>query len=286
MAIDSRYLASGGQWGTPANWGPDSVVPTAGDTVIIPSTLAADVTDAGAAADGIDFAVFVVHKGYQYSLGTAGSPIQLAAALIELYSAGPCYLECDLGGGAALDINEAIIALARPDVVCQLGSHTGDAGEWDLINILRGAVTITATMNFNAAGIVRVGFVKNIIEDVTLTISSSTETLATLEQNGGTTYIGNVVTTLRVNNGTCWKTENHATSTYIGPGGIVNWEDETEDADNASVWVLPGGFLDLMTTARPKYLDLVQVYPGGDIRYSPTLHTFGTFKDWRRGMKE
>lgn len=270
----NRWLASGGAWGTAANWQPDSTVPVAADGVIIPAQLSADVTDAGGDAAEEDFASVHVHKGYTGSFGSSGAPIQLAADLVQLFSSGPCYLECDLDGTAVLDIDELIIALARSDVVAEIGGHTGDAGEIDLINILRGRVTLKANINFAAASIVRTSYMNDMGGDVNLTIAAGAETLATFEQDGGHSHVRNQVTKLSVRNGTCLKDTTYATACHVHAGGVLQYEHIAVAGDNTSIYVYPGGLLDLMTNAVYKDIDNVYIYPGGDIKFDPALTNF------------
>ena len=44
--------------------------------------------------------------------------------------------------------------------------------------------------------------------------------------------------------------------------------------DNITINVLAGGVLDLLTTGLKKDIDDVFVWPGGEIRYDLSLHTF------------
>lgn len=268
------YLTGDGKWETPGNWQTSGAIPTATDDAIIPALLNVDVTDATAVAD-VDLGLLYVHRGFVHSFGTTGSPIRTAAVLAKLFSSGPCFLESD-AGSAGLDINDLQIALARADVVCEVGSVTGDAGEIIVIRANRGRITIKGNVNWEAStSVIYVGSVSNQAGDVDLTIAAGGETLPLLMQNGGRVNAASIITQANVYNGTLVKTDSACPLVHIFSGGICEYEDASVAGDDVIIHVHAGGMLDLLTNSIPKEFDDCFLYPGSMIRYDPDLHTFG-----------
>jgi hypothetical protein len=279
MAAERRYLTGDGTMGTPGNWIGETgnIVPIAGDTAIVGKLCAADATDVGGALSTIDLAALEVHRTYKYSFGTSAAPILMAGALFKLYSSGPVFIECHLNA-AALNIDQLRIAMARPDVVCEIGSVTADAGEIVDIWVSRGRCTFKANTNFAAASRLTISYINGISGDANVIIAAGADTLPTLVMNGGFCTAANVITSAVIASGTLVKTTTKITTAYIQKDGILNYEHTAIAGDNTAIHVLAGGTLDLLTNEVPKNIDDVFVHPGGTIRYDPTLHTFsGTY---------
>lgn len=275
MAAEKRYLTGDGAMGTAGNWIGETgnIVPIAGDTAIVGSLCAADATDTGAALSTIDLLAMEVHRTYKYSFGTSAAPIVGASGIIKFYSSGPCYYECHLNAGAALNVDKCYVAMARSDAVCELGSVTGDAGEWIDIWLRRGKITLKANIALTAA-VLRIGYVSNPASDCNVTIAAGAPTLPTFIQDAGYCKAANVITTAYIG-GTLTKTTTKITTAYVMKDGVLNYEHYAIAGDNTVIHVQAGGLLDLMTNEIPKELDDVFVHPGGQIRYDPSLHKFG-----------
>lgn len=273
MAANIDHLTNDGVWGTAANWQPVSGVPGIGHTAIIPdnSRLAANVTDAGGDAN-VDLGLLQIERGYVQSFGLSGAPIQTAAGFFGVYSSGPVYAECH-SGGAAQNMDTVVAALANSKTPFELGSVTGNAGEVIKYKALRGHLTIKANINWAATSEVYIGQVNN-AADVNLKIVSGGETLPLFRQESGTSDVKSVITLGYVSHGTCTVSEAHIVTLHIGFGGQVFWKDETADADNVSIHVYGGGFLDLLATGVYKEIDNLYLYPGSACRFSHKMIGF------------
>jgi len=274
MPAEHRYLTGDGTMGTAGNWIGETgnIVPIAGDTAIVGGLCAADATDVGAAVD-VDMLAWEIHETYRYSFGTSAAPIGVAATTINLFSNGPVFMEC----ASTLNVDMLLGALARPDVVCELGSATGATGEWVDMWLLRGHYTLKVNIDLTAARVF-VGYISNPSGDCNLTIAAGAPTLPTYVQDGGYCKAENVITTATIGNGTLLKKTAKITTAYVQKAGILNYEYGALAADNTTIHVFAGGLLDLLTNEVPKNIDNVFVHPGGALRYSRVLHTFsGTY---------
>jgi hypothetical protein len=183
-------------------------------------------------------------------------------------------------------MDKVLVAMASPQTVCQLGSVTGNAGEIIAVKAMRGTFSIQANTNWAATSEVYVSQVSN-PADVNLTIASGiSDTLPTYRQESGNAHVKSRVTLGYVSNGQLTVSEAHFDTLHIGPGGRVFWEDETLTADNVSIHVGGGGFIDLLASGVPKEIDNLYLYPGAspNCRFDSEIITFtGTdgLKDYR-----
>lgn len=282
----TNHLTNDGVWGTGANWQIGGAVPDTGETCMIGPLLTADVSDAGGDADAKDLGVVHVHQSYKGSFGTTGSPIQLATALAQLYSSGPMFLEASLMAGAG-DINECIVAAARPDVVVELGSKGGDLGLWDKLGVFRGDTTLKSTFKYEAGCEVRVGSVSNPAGDVNLTIAAGNGTaLPVLRQEAGVSRVSSTVTLGYYSNCSCRHDTAKIVVGHIGAGGYLRYDFIAVDGDNTYFYVYDGGVLDFTKTEVFKTVDQVVVYPGGTFLYDPQTTAFsGDLIDYSAGVR-
>jgi len=243
---------------------------------MIGPALVADVTDVAGDAETNDLGVLHVHKGYKGSFGTTGAPIQLGSALVQLNSSGPCFLEASLNSSAATDINNILVALARFDVLCEIGSKTGDAGEIDFIRLLRGDVLLKANLNYAAATEVRVEHITNMAGDVNLTLATNSEALPLLRMNGGFCHSQSAITALHSANARLHQDTAVIVTSHIGAGGYLRYDYPAVDGDDSIFHVYAGGTLDFTGTEYYKTVDEVHVYPGGKFIHDPRTTSFAT----------
>lgn len=277
------YLTGAGTWGTAGLWQPNAAVPVAGDTAVIPKSLANPVTDAGGAAKIANLAALYIHRGYTDSFGTDGASIATAADFAGIYSSGPVYLDVD-NAAVAATLDKLLIAMANPNMVCKVNGSSGAAGELEWLIAQRGNIQIGQLTNWSATSEVRIDRLAN-EADVNLTIVNAiSDTLPTFRQLGGTAHVRSRVTKGYVSNGLLTVSDTHISTLYVGVGGRVMWEDETVTGDNVSIHVHAGGFCDLLATAVPKEIDNLYLYPGSNARFDSEIITFtGTdgLKDYR-----
>lgn len=274
------YLKGNGVWGTAGNWS-SGAVPDGDDVVIIPASLTSDTTDAGGDADGIDHDLLYLHRGYTGSFGSTGSPILTAADVVKFYSGGPVFFDCH-NNSAAVKTDFLTIAMAQAGLVCEIGGAAGAAGDIDFIRCLRGLITLKGSIEFGAAGWVQIGHVRNRASDARVTIEATADTLPLLQIFGGVCTSLNTLTTVYVAGGTLIKDTAQLTTCFIGPGGVVNYNQESLDT-TPQFHILSGGTLDLLTNSVPKTLGNVYAYPGSTLLYDPDLHTI-TLTDLRDGV--
>jgi len=243
---------------------------------MIGPALTVNVTDVAGDAETNDLGVVHVHRGYKASFGTTGAPIQLGSALVQLNSSGPCFLEASLNSSAAMDINNIIVALARSDVVCEIGSKTGDAGEIDMIRLFRGDVLLKANLNYAAATEVHVGHITNPASDVNLTLATNAEAMPVLHQTAGFCHSSTEITLVHLDHARLHQDTAKIVTAYIGAGGYLRYDYIAIDADNTIFHVYAGGTLDFTGTEYYKTVDEVHVYPGGKFLYDPRTTAFAT----------
>jgi hypothetical protein len=273
---------TGNDWSVAGNWS-SGAVPASNEVVIVPEDALCntDITG-GLDQGGKDYDLLKTHEGYTHSVGGSASPLKAAADLILCRCRGGFYFECSKDGVNALKVDECRVQSAIPNAITELGSESGDAGEWDKIIVDRGHVTLKANILFGASAIVEIGYITSKLTDATVTIVEGADTLPTLEINGGRCEASNVVTTARVIAGLLQKKVSPITTLDIFDGGRVEWYDETVAADGVTIKVHAGGTLDLTKTARAdtgaatKVISTLWTFPGSTLIYDPKVHTFTT----------
>lgn len=260
-----------GAWENTSNWD-SGLIPTDTDEAIIPKALGNDVTD-GTGVAAVDLSLLYIHRFFSKSFGTQSSPIKTAAVLAKIFSGGPVYIDVHTSASSA-DINDLRIAMANSTLVCQIGGASGNEGEIDRARIQRGRVTFKGSALFEASAIVEVGFVSNQRDDCNVLFDSECDDLPTLKTYGGRVTAHNLIATAYIDNTFHIQKSKAITNCFIGAGSTVEWEHESVAGDNTVIHVAAGGLLDLLTTGLKKDMDDVFVWPGGEIRFDPSLHTF------------
>lgn len=267
--------ATGNDWGNINHWDPVNV-PITDDDVFIPDTLGSSITgtmDQG----GVDLDSLYTHGKFLYDVGASGAPLILAADLITLKSPGNFFFECSKHAGA-LKTDLVRIMCANRDAIVELGSETGDAGDFDNIIAMRGNILLKANILFGAAAVLKVHYIDNVLGDVRLRIASGADTLPGLEQRGGLVVSDRAMTLAHVHAGELIQGTQPITTCHIY-GGRVVWNDETIGGDGVAITVWPGAVLDLMQNTVYKTISTVNRYPGSIVHTDSSLHAF-TAENW------
>lgn len=255
-------------WGVNASWSGD--VPVTDGEVAIPETLAKAVTgspDQG----GVDLDLFRIHAGYDKPIFTSGSPIKIAADLLEHFGSGNLFYTCD-ANSAGLKTDEVLIQCANSRVITELNSVSGDAGDFTRIIANRGIVRILGDLKWDANGLVQIGCVESLASDVTMTIAAGANALPILRQGGGTLTSSRAITVAYVA-GTLKQDVAAITTLHIMPGGNVSYEWTSATL----VIVYPGATLNLLTNTVEKTITDLWAMPKSTVLYDKSLFT-GTNK--------
>lgn len=273
------YLTSS-NWND-AGWG--GTKPIDGDDCAIPESLKANVTG-GNDQTGIDVDLLYIHPGYSKSLFTTGAPLKIAGTRIEHWGSGPFFFSCAKDSGVGNHKTDNIlICSVRADVVTELNSVSGDAGDIDGIQVLRGNVLCRGDLKFGATCILRVGFVDNRVNDSRVTISAGSVTLPTLTQDGGNVNSNRAITAATVRRGKLVQDVAAIVTLNIGEGGVVDYRHTSA----TTIVVESGGFLDLMSLSNEKTITNLTLEPGSRINWKPVgsspfgLHTATNLFDHR-----
>ena len=261
--MTQRY-ATGDDWGTAGDWNP-AAVPITDDEAFFgeDSPAMTGTMDQG----GVDLDLLYLHRLFRYNLGASGAPLKIAADLLVMKGAGALYYECS-AGGAGLKTDLARIACENKDTVVQLGSETGDAGDFDNIEILRGNVLCAANIAFGASCELQTGHMGNVVGDVALTIAEDADTLPVLTVRGGTVVSNGPVTLAKLYAGITTQDKAAMTAAHVYNGATLIYN---HTAGTITVW--PGGVLDISQTAEQKTLTIYR-YEGSIVRpYDASLHT-------------
>ena len=254
-------------WDQDASWD-SGAKPVTDDPAIVSETLAATstVTDASGAASTVDLDLLQTHPLFAGSFGTSGSPIVSAADLVQVYGPGGFYFECT-ANGLAWKTDRVEIAPADIGAPIELGSESGDAGDYVDIYALRGKILLKGNTQFDAAGRVIVGSIRT-DSDVRLQIASGADDLATLDVRSGTVEALNVVTNLRQAGGTVIKDDAKAVNVELF-GGTLFYDHAAVSGDGTTIRVHRGATLHLWRNAVQKIIPNVILLPGSIIVFSP-----------------
>lgn len=252
-------------WGNAAHW--SLIVPITGDEVAIPETLGAAVTGTPDQT-GVDLAKFRIHAGYEEDIFTSGSPIKIAATLLEHFGAGNLYYACAADTASAFKTDEVLIQAANNEVVTELDSVSADPGDFNLVTANRGIVRIKTNFAWDASGAVQIGHVDDVANDVKMEIAQGSDVLPNLHQCGGTLVCNRAITTA-----TCAgrMTQDIAAVgvLFIGPGGHVTYN----HTSGTSIVVCTGGTLNLLGNSVEKSFTDIFAMPNSIVIYDKNLLT-------------
>lgn len=260
----------------------DAGSPATNDKVIVPESLNVDI-DTNLDNGGDDYDLIYVHKGYTKNLGSTGTPLKAAADLVVFKGSGKFYFASDKNSGSGLKTDEIRIEAEEADSVIELDSNAADAGDIIDFIILRGTVTMKGNIVYDAASLLKVGFIANRASDVDLTIENG-NTLAVAEQWGGLVKCNTIVTAYRLAGGTLVQDQTKLTALDIF-GGVCRYNYRQTSSDATVIRVHGGGVLDLMATGDEKLFTnaaaQIWLYPGSEIRKDDNLHTITKLFDLR-----
>lgn len=268
-------LLQGTDWSVGANWS-GGTVPDDGDNACIPESLDASVTG-GLDQTGKDPDLIRVHELFAKSLGSNGSPLKIAADKIEHYGMGPVYISCAKDGTNARKIDDVLVQAANANVIVELDSVSGDAGDYDNIVLKRGTVRLGGGIQFGASCALHVNRVDR-PDDVNFNIASGADTLPTLYQSGGRGVSHGAITTAYVHSGELTQDVAAIGTLHVGPQAIVHYN----HTSLTTAIVYQGGTLDLLANSKAKTITTLIAHAGSTVLYDDSLHTFTTFHDYRR----
>ena len=217
---------------------------------------------------GIDLDALYTHRRFINDLGASGAPLKIAADLVVVKGAGGFYYECSLDAGSALKTDAVRIACAQADADVQLGSETGDAGDFDDIIILRGHVVLTANIKFGASCELQVGHIEDRASDVHLTITEGADTLPILTVRGGVILSNGAVTLAHLHGGIVTQDKAAMAAGHVYAGGRLIYN---HTSGEITVW--PGGVLDISQTSVQKTLTINRYEGSIVVPYDDSVHT-------------
>ena len=264
-------------------------VPANNDEVSCPQGQSATKTDTGGALKDKDFNLFKTHRLFTGDVGASGAPLQFAADLLVHEGSGGCFIECN-DVAASLTMDEVRLRGANAGVAMELGTNATNLGDYKLITVDRGILTIKASLVFAANPIVTVGSMGNVGGDATLIIADmAAVVLADLIQTGGKATTHNIITNLAIHAGLHIKDINKAVNVDVF-GGTLQYDHIAAAGDVVLITVHAGGTLDFMqsvvTTAGGvrRTIDKVIAKPGSNVFFDEaTIIT--TFDDQRTGAR-
>lgn len=270
----SGDLLQASTWHDDGSWS-SSAKPVVNDAAIVSDVLGDTVTviDTGGTADGIDLDILQTHPTFNGSFGSSGAPIRSAADLIQVYGGGGFYFECS-SGGTGLTTDRIEIAAASPRTPVEIGSKTGELGDWIDLYALRGKILIKGNTAFDAAARLVVGQLEG-ERDVALTLADGTDPLPTLDMKAGSVTIQRTVTNWRQSGGVAIKEDKPATNIDLF-GGLLFYDHQAIGGDGTTIRVHRGATLHLWHNALQKTISNLILMPGSIIVASEhaKVHTF------------
>lgn len=265
------------QWDQDASWSTGNK-PVSTDQAIVSDLLgdAASVTDATGAASTIELALLQTHPLFMGNFGSSGTPIVSATNLLQVYGGGGFFFECT-ANAVANETLRADIAASAAGTRVELGSETGDKGDWTDIYAMRGNLLLKGNIAFAAAARLVVGSLMH-ERDAHVVIASGAEVLPNLDQSAGVVTALNVVTNGKISGGVFVKNTNPCVNLDL-LGGICYYDHEAVGGDATVIRVHRGAMLHLWRNAVLKTLSTVILMPGSTIVFSEQVHTFTNLID-------
>ncbi len=251
-----------------ANWS-TGTKPAANGEAYIPESLATDV-DSSLDQGLIDLNLLWISAGYKHNIGSASSALKIASDAVIHYGTGGLFYDCSLGAGAALITDLVVVACANNSGTAQFDSEAGDLGTYLDMKFLRGQVTLKGTTKWEAAATVEVGHIADPLSDMSLTMETNANTLATFNQVSGKTESKVTITTATVSGGN-FKQDGKAITTLNVEGGANGVGNVIyKHTALTTVNVRAGGVLDLTQFFNDDLtIGLINLWPGGTV--------YGTF---------
>ena len=253
-------------------------LPDDGDNAWISVALKGDVND-GLDQGGVDVDLIAIPRGFSHNVASHESPLRIACDALEHYGSGGLYYLADANAGGALDTDFVRIQCETPRAITELTSGTGtDAGDYHRIVLERGNVRFLADMAFDAAALVLVGYMTNLLGDVHLTIGAGADTLPTLHQSGGVIESDRAITNAYCSAGSLIQSTAAITTLFIGAGATCTYNHTAL----TTVVVHGGGTLNLLGNSYAKTITTAYFMPGSIVNYHADLVTITNSYDYRR----
>ncbi len=275
-------LQKTGTWDTAADWS-TAGVPIDNSTASIPKSQQNNIVGPTGANQNVDLDYLHSHPDYNGDVGSSGSPIICAADLVHIQGGGAFYFQTKKNGGSAFVTDEVRIEAANSAARIEIGSDPTDSdSNIEIINIIRGDVTLTGTIRFSATSFVIMDPTSG-TEEAKCKIVSTADVLPDYIQNSGRGEIENEVTRLVANGGQCIKAVKKAVYIDVLAGGQLVYNHPASAGDVLICRVHSGGILDLNQTEDFKEFDKTILYHGGVIHSTKTLHTLNLLDLSREG---
>lgn len=252
MADHIWISATTSDWATAGNW--TGGVPVSNGRALLGASSSQVSLLTTVTQGGVDLDLLEASSLFAGNLGSAGTPLEIAADVVNWFGSGELhYLSHNNAGALKTDVMN--LRSANPGVGGTIGSKVGAAGEIDVLNFARGTWTIT-----NAQGINRLctSYVTNPSGDVALTVNNATGTIAEARFAAGNIQNNALITACNVA-GQARLT--HGTAAITPAGTITNlfMADRSYCAFNMAATiglvVLDGeSILDLMQTGHVKVI--------------------------------
>lgn len=225
-------------WDANASWN-SGTAPVNGDDAAIPGTLNLPM-DQGLDQSLVDLNTLWVQSGYVHPIGGTGNTLRIQANLVRYQGSGGLYLDAPASGALA-GIERIIIEAANSGVPIELGAEASDAGDMPDVVINRGSVKFLGTALFGASGVVTIGHMENRLSDANVEFVSNTDTLPSLNIQGGTVKSAVAMTTCEISHATMMHEAKTIVNLDIRDGGDVTYNHTAL----TTVRVFSGGVLDL-----------------------------------------
>lgn len=239
----------------------------AGDTgagVIIPHTNMQNITlglDQTGGPD--DYTSLVVSDRFMKDLGSSGGSLRCCTDHLVCLSGGDVWFTAE---GTAKVTDDVTIKMMTPTNRVVLSSVVST---FQNIRAVRGHLTITSTLLWIASGRLDVGFVSNMLSDVTVIIPASGDTVPLLNMVGGTVNCDSVITAAHVAGGILRVDSATMVTCNVYNGGTL----KLNHTAATTIVVHPGGVLDTTETQDFKTITTLILMPGSNLIESPGTDT-------------
>lgn len=176
---DHVWAGTTSAWSTAGNW--TGGVPVSNGRALFGASTSQQSALTGLGQAGVDLDYLQVNAAFLGAIGTSGSPLQIAADVVNFMGSGEFNIESHNNAGA-LKIDVMNIKAANPGVIVRIGSVSGAAGEVDKINVSRGNVMLTTATGVDE---LNVGYVSNPGADAIVTVNQTAGTIARASVNAG-----------------------------------------------------------------------------------------------------
>lgn len=257
--MPSMNYLGGSNWGTAGDWSTSSEPIDSGDvglTEKLPAPVTAGLVNAGVYLNSLQITPACVMP-----IGTLANPLTMSAKMIIMEGKSGFHFACEDGGGAD-KVDECRIVAANPNVPISLTSAGGTPGDWDLIMIDRGKVSIGAAMQWGTCRL-EVGKV-NGPKDAIVDIATNTDVLADLVMTSGEVTSSTVMTTANIAGGIFRQFDAAVTTVDVHDGGVFIYKNATASTIT-TLRIHAGGVADFTQGFGETTITTCFLHPGGTL---------------------